>query len=257
MSSLIPFRCGARPRSPAVAAAVLLSLAAAGIATAQVRSKIKISAMPDPNAAAAFSPDGSLLVTVGRGGDPSTSEARVWDTVSGKLLWKRPISDPTLASKALPPFSSDGKLVAVTVVDWDRGNASIELIDSRKGVVAASVRGYPVVPSPRAIFMPDGKTLVTALADPRSGEGLIRLEDVATGKTRKSVSAGKGRWITQIAVAPDGRTLVTVSGATFHPVPVRAAGGSRVLVSSGAWAWAARASTSACGTCRREIRVRR
>ena len=73
----------------------------------------------------------------------------------------------------------------------DGPKVSIDLIDSRKGMTAVAVPGYPVVLMLRQAFAPDGKTLVTASVDLQSREGVIRLEDVATGATRKSMPPGK------------------------------------------------------------------
>jgi WD40 repeat protein len=214
-------RRGAWRRSPAVAAAVLLSLALAGPGQAQVRSRFRVAALLNPETSAAFSPDGSLLIAAGMGlaNGPSPHGVMVWDTASGKLLWKRPTCRAMGPSQPPPPFSPDGKLVAVPVPDLNGGDASIELIGSRKGVSAVSMRGYGASPMFCQAFTPDGKTLVTASIDPQSGEEVIRLEDVATGARRKSIPAGKDRLISQIAVAPDGRTLATLHNGKLQQFP--------------------------------------
>jgi WD40 repeat protein len=109
--------------------------------------------------AAAFSPDGTRVLTVSEGGT-----ARLWDAVTGRRLGASMRHDERLVLAALSP---DGARVLTAAED-----GTVRLWDAFTGArLGASMRhDLPVL---SAVFSPDGSRILTAASD-----GTARLWDV-------------------------------------------------------------------------------
>lgn len=159
--------------------------------------------------AIAYSPDGTLLATVGQDGF-----ARLWDAASGREIRKIPAQRVTV--QELPgggtsttsgyltsvAFSPDGKTLATGSSDriaglWEVASGKelrrLEGHDADSGIVRA------------VAFSPDGKTLATAAED-----RTVRLWDVSSGTSTRTL-AGHGSRATSVAFSPDGKRLVSGS----------------------------------------------
>jgi WD40 repeat protein len=139
----------------------------------------------------AFSPDGSRLITVGKG-----ERLRVWDMADFKEIYH-----DTVRSSAgdLFAFSVDGRLLA-----WDSGKG-VQMWDLRARKPAGRLASYAggIV---RLAFDRGGTTLATAA----SGETALCLWDVATGRELRRL-AGKEYSSVEWHSAPDGRLLASTS----------------------------------------------
>jgi WD40 repeat protein/tRNA A-37 threonylcarbamoyl transferase component Bud32 len=135
----------------------------------------------------AFSPDGSLLATVGpsaQGFETDTpNEVRLWNVASGQQVAKLPLTGWAAAAVA---FSPDGKTLATSANEVhvrEAGQdrvipAAVQLWDVATRTVRATVMERDAV---SLAFSPDGETL--AMSD---GEALT-LWDVATEQVRSTV----------------------------------------------------------------------
>jgi WD40 repeat protein/serine/threonine protein kinase len=181
--------------------------------------------------AAAFSPDGQLIVTGGAGGDVivwqattgrevrrfealggpwmhlkfspdgrllAGSEAKdghshigLWDVDTGALLRRLPIRGPRVLALA---FSPDGNLLATGKL-----NEIVQLWDIPSRALRATLLGH-VSPVVSVAFSPDGKTLATTSDDCK-----VKLWNIATQQevaTLKLPDGGRS-----VRFSPDGRTL--------------------------------------------------
>ena len=139
---------------------------------------------------AAFSPDGTRVVTAsrdGRGGlwDARTGENIAWLAHDGRVSWAA--------------FSDRGDLVATASRDrtariWDgeTGEPQAQLVGHRGAVT-------------RVEFSPDGRHVVTASAD-----ATARVWSASTGR-QLVVLRGHKKWVTDALYTDDGRTIVTGS----------------------------------------------
>jgi WD40 repeat protein len=151
--------------------------------------------------ALAFSRDGRLLVTAGRGRDGNGREfndVRLWDTATGAARGE-PL--PQADVQALT-FSPDGKRLAAGAWGgtrlWDvgKGKADGEVLSQHGHVQAVA-------------FSPDGQVLLTASNGPR-------LWDVATGKPRTAELDSPGGIPFLAAFDPDGKTFATATVAGVY-----------------------------------------
>jgi WD40 repeat protein len=143
---------------------------------------------------AAFSPDGTLLVTAGM-----TAGARLWDVLTGRGLGTlepdgKPVTDMT--------FSPDGKIIAGT----EDGSGTVGLWDPHTRQRIAQVRntstGGPVT---MLAFSADSTTV--AVADPN---GAVQLADARTGAPTIRLTGHHGN-VVSAAFSADSKSIVTAS----------------------------------------------
>ena len=113
----------------------------------------------------AFSPDGKLLVTGGRG-----TQAKLWNTTSGEFI--RCLDAPGDGGLT-PVFRGDGKLLAV-----GNGNDVTRLFEVETGKL---LHKLPKEKSQELKFSPDGKRLAVAYHHGAYPYGSVALWNVATG----------------------------------------------------------------------------
>ena len=153
---------------------------------------------------AAYSPDGSLLVTASEDG-----KARVWDTETGERLLGFTGHGDSIRSVV---FSPDGAFVVTA--SWD-GTAKIW--DPLTGEELFTLTGHQDNPNlfrpgtPNFVIglaiSPDGQTLATGASDQ-----MIILWDTATGEEIRTYSfPEKGALINWLRFTPDGQRLVTMA----------------------------------------------
>jgi WD40 repeat protein len=139
---------------------------------------------------AAFSPDGSLLVT-----GSADKTARIWDPTSGNENHVLRGHKDTILVVA---FSPDGKSIATGGKD-----GLVKLWDANTGKEKASLKGHTVV---RCLtFSPNGKTLVSGGEDQT-----VRIWDAKTGAAKTVLRNHKGTVLT-VAFSRDG-TLIASGG---------------------------------------------
>jgi WD40 repeat protein/serine/threonine protein kinase len=140
---------------------------------------------------AAFSPDGSRVVTASR-----DHTARVWDAVTGEPI-APPLRHADIVWKAA--FSPDGLRVVTASQDgiarvWDAG--------SGQPVSPALPHRGPVVD---ASFSPDGRRVIAG-----DTVGMARVWDAATGEAI-TPPLQHASWLNAVVFGPDGRHVVTAS----------------------------------------------
>ena len=140
---------------------------------------------------AAFSPDGSRVVTASGG------RARVWEAASAREIAILRGDDRATGTSAA--FSGDGSHIVTAALDetariWDATTAKeIAVLRGHDGEVNS------------AAFSPDGSKIVTA-----SWDKTARIWDAAT--TQKiAVLRGHGGMVHSAAFSPDGSRVVTAS----------------------------------------------
>ena len=161
-------------------------------------------AHPDFITHAAFSPDGSRLVTLTKGMNFLVGEARVWDTASGKLLLG-PLNhgDSVTGNVYVTAVSPDGRRLATGGLTdariWDIAkpkSLQVHLVPLHGEAIAVA-------------FSPDGRRLATLSG--REQEARVwdanTLEPL-TPPLRQAVTTSSIRF------SPDGRLLVTAGNAT-------------------------------------------
>jgi eukaryotic-like serine/threonine-protein kinase len=162
---------------------------------------------------AAFSPDGTRIVTVSMDGT-----ARVWDANTGASLAELNGHTSLVTSAA---FSPDGTRIVTASMD---GTARVW--EAANGGILAELNGHTAQVT-SAAFSPDGTRIVTASMD-----GTARVWDVTTGaslaelkghmRSRTSVVINPDQtgaysivegwlWLTSAAFSPDGTRIVTAS----------------------------------------------
>lgn len=174
-----------------------------------------------PLSAAAFSPDGTLVVTAG---DPGV--AQVWEWRSGKRLVILPHEDVRAAG-----FGSDGELVVTAGSD---GTAQVWDWEARRQLSALRGHGDSLN---QAAFSPNGRLVATASDDATARVWTVVRPDMAIRIVDWRVAAGK-LYITADASnvgdagAPDTRALIAPAGwtaATARVPPLKGNGGTAAV----------------------------
>ena len=146
-------------------------------------------------AAVAFSPDGTILASVGGYGD---STIRLWDINTGKSLGV--LDGQTSAVYALA-YSPDGNTLAT---GGGFGDNTVHLWDTRTGEPIAILKGHRSWIHTVA-FSSDGSTLASG-----SRDATVHLWDVNTGEPKAALIGHTDRIYT-VAFSPDGSTLASGS----------------------------------------------
>ena len=169
------------------------SLAAAQLATvvAQVNLLLTLSGHEQRVHLAAFSPDGTCIITASQ-----DSTARIWNATTGKEMLALQGHKGGVHSAA---FSPDGTRIVTASQDktariWDAatGQKMLVLQGHRGGVNSAA-------------FSPDGTRIVTTSQDKTA-----RIWDAATGKEIQALQ-GHALGVHSAAFSPDGTRIVTAS----------------------------------------------
>jgi len=165
---------------------------ALGSAVQRVRVRLLLTGHNDRLFDAAFSPDGSRVITAGRDGT-----ARVWDAATGAALLTLSGHTTYLTSVV---YSPDGTRIATASADntarvWDAATGAELLVLAGH---TASVEGIA--------FSADGTRIATAGRD-----NTVRVWDAATGAELLSLAAHNGG-VTDVAFSPDGSQIASGGG---------------------------------------------
>jgi WD40 repeat protein/DNA-binding SARP family transcriptional activator/class 3 adenylate cyclase len=137
----------------------------------------------------AFSPDGSMLATVGDDG-----AAKVWDPKTGEELWSFESPGQQVWG---PSFSPDGSLFAAS---WaDEGVTRVMDLDTGR-----MVHEIPVVGADRTSFSPDGDQIAIA----SWGPNVVVVVDTSSGEQAFTLQ-GHEAPVTDVAWSPDGTWIAT------------------------------------------------
>jgi WD40 repeat protein/class 3 adenylate cyclase len=137
-----------------------------------------------------FSPDGSMLATVGEDG-----ALKIWDPATGDLL-----SSVTGAGQVLgPSFSADGSLVSASWPD----EGAVRIADPSTGKVITSIEGIRTQPFETALS-PDGRSI--AVSNGFTSD--VNIFDVASGELRFSLR-GHQYPVSSISWTANGRRIAT------------------------------------------------
>ena len=172
--------------------AVKASPAAAALAAAvsQANWRFALGGHDDGVSSAAFSPDGSRIVTASR-----DRTARIWDAATAKEIAVLRGHDDVVNSAA---FSPDGS--RIVTASWDK---TARIWDAATAKEIAVLRGHDGLSS--AAFSRDGSRIVTASLDKNA-----RIWDAATAK-EIAVLRGHDSGVMSAAFSPDGSRIVTAS----------------------------------------------
>jgi WD40 repeat protein len=140
---------------------------------------------------AAFSPDGSRIVTAS-----SDKTARIWDAASAKEI---AVLRGHTESVDAATFSPDGKRIVTASID-----KTARIWDASTGEEVAVLRGHTESVN-AATFSPDGARIVTA-----SWDKTARIWDTATAK-EIAVLRGHDTIVSSATFSPDGARIVTAS----------------------------------------------
>jgi WD40 repeat protein len=146
--------------------------------------------------AVAFSPDGTMLATLGADGT-----ARIWNVTTQQEIGGPMTVDGPGALAGTVAFSPNGRTL-VTVA----GSGQARLWN----VATGQPLGKPMTAGPAttvAAFSPDGSTLATA-----GGDGSVRLWDVATRQEIGTPMTADAQPVYAAVFGPDGSTLATAGG---------------------------------------------
>jgi WD40 repeat protein len=175
----------------------------------------------DPVTAVAWSPDGGRIAT----GD-ATGIVVLWDSQSGKLLWRLSVAKHRINALA---FSPDRKTLAAAAEAPDGAGGQVVLSDpSSFEVQAYALEGFPIAPTAIA-FAPDGRTLIVGCGprgsdkpgpDNRKKLGEVRIltakpeppkpqPAALDGWKEKAVLTQHAGPVDSVAFAPDGKRFVS------------------------------------------------
>jgi WD domain, G-beta repeat len=162
------------------------------LATTMWESNLRLTLSSHGNAvgSAAFSPDGSRILTASK-----EDGVRLWNADDGKEIAAMAGSEAT--------FSPDGRRIVTTgeqarIVQPGQDD-TVRTWDGATGTPVAVMRGHA------AGFSPDGNRVVTALAD-----NTAAIWDAATG-TQLTVLRGHTDSVAFVAFTPDGSRILTTS----------------------------------------------
>ena len=165
-----------------------------GRAIAHNQTRSVLAGHEDWVRSAAFSPDGSRIVTASR-----DETARVWDAASGAEITLLLGHENPVESAG---FSPDGSRIVTASRD-----ETARVWDAASGVEIAGLKGHENwVRS--AAFSPDGARIVTASRDETA-----RVWDAASGVEIAGLK-GHENWVRSAAFSPDGARIVTASTDT-------------------------------------------
>jgi len=163
---------------------------------------------------AAFSPDGTKIVTTGR-----DETARLWDVATGTELhkWESRQEYPArmvMDSVVLPVsttavFSPDGKKVATGT-----GHGFVRVWDVESGEMLYKL-AEPISDSRSIVFSPDGTKIATTTHDATDAtvrmfgvDNIVRIWDAETGEELHKLEGHPGI-VNRIAFSPDGTKIAT------------------------------------------------
>jgi WD40 repeat protein len=139
----------------------------------------------------AYGPDGTWLVSANEKDDL----LRVWDTATGRLRRTIPVPDGNARHLTVSP---DGKRVAGTVFDRQRGNYRLYVCDFESGERLHSADGRALA------YSPDGRWLAALAAEEKS----VLLLDARTHAVAAQLT-GHEKNVHMAAFSPDSRRLAT------------------------------------------------
>jgi WD40 repeat protein len=171
------------------------SLAAAvlAVAVSQANWHFALGGHDGSVSSAAFSPDGSRIVTASE-----DKTARIWDAASAKEIAVL----RGLFSVSSAAFSPDGSRIVTTSRDQ-----TARIWNAARGEEIAVLRGHNGWVN-SAAFSPDGSRIVTA-----SEDRTARIWDAASAK-EIAVLEGHNFSVFSAAFSPDGKRIVTAGGGT-------------------------------------------
>jgi len=170
--------------------------AALAAAVSQANWRFVLSGFDSVVTSAAFSPDGSRIVTAS--GD---NTARIWDAASAKeiAVLRGHGTDIFSLSVHSAAFSPDGSRIVTASQD-----KTARIWDATRGKEIAVLRGHDSYVN-SAAFSPNGSRIVTA-----SGDKTARIWD-ATSAKQIAVVRGHEDHVNSAAFSPDGSRIVTAS----------------------------------------------
>ena len=170
--------------------------AALAAAVSQANWRFVLSGFDSVVTSAAFSPDGSRIVTAS--GD---NTARIWDAASAKeiAVLRGHGTDIFSLSVHSAAFSPDGSRIVTASQD-----KTARIWDATRGKEIAVLRGHDSYVN-SAAFSPNGSRIVTA-----SGDKTARIWD-ATSAKQIAVVRGHDNTVQSAAFSPDGSRIVTAS----------------------------------------------
>jgi WD40 repeat protein len=196
--------------------------------------EIAVLHCPTYTFSAAFSPDGSRIVTAS--GDSMTKNvAQIWDVATAKQIAVLRGHDDVVGSAA---FSPDGSRIVTASAD---STARIWDAATAKEIAILQIphtgRGLELR---SAAFSPDGSRIVTASEDKTA-----RIWNAATAE-EIAVLRGHDNWVLSAAFSPDGSRIVTASAD--KTARIWDASGKEVAVLRGPNGWVASAAFSPDGS---------
>ena len=165
-----------------------------------------------------LSPDGKLLAVIERY-EPLEKNGKVvklLDVVTGKDVLTVPSKKGTWRLPYGVDFSPNSKTLALSIHDFEKKQAAVELWDVGSRRVRATLTGS--VGPMNVVFTPDGRTIATwASNEPFNpvGEAVkveLKLWDADTG-CEKAELKGHRQTVSRAVFSPDGKLLATGTGS--------------------------------------------